>query len=51
MRDFPGDPVIKAVLPMSRIRGMGLKSHMLCGEAKKKKINFCPMMKYYHNEN
>ena len=37
MRDFPGDPVIKAVLPMSRIRGMGLKSHMLCGEAKKKK--------------
>lgn len=49
-RDVPGDPVTKAVLPTSGIRGMGLKSHMLRGEAKKKKINFCHMMKYYHNE-
>ena len=42
---------------MSGIRGMGLKSHMLHGKAKKRekrkkiKLNFCHMMKYYHNEN
>lgn len=39
-RDVPGDPVTKAVLPTSGIRGMGLKSHMLRGEAKKKKLIF-----------